>query len=287
MKAITEEEYRKLIHENMEILDKAIASGEYPHLTALLLSYGKSLYNKLSALYKYFGSYGEDERQRMSYYEGRGWEMMLSYDTMTTLGAGTDKATWKKAIDKLCDLQMFGRFRPRSGKYSFLNSSVQQLSADRAEKEGRNAVIWYRVPRYTDKLLQIAEGKALHVKVMGNGINKDAIRDAEGDVKANRITDTGYDIHPDTAYRREALARALEMWMRIDGYATAKKVIDSAIELEDWKGFSYERWVETWKAYKPKLFADLGLKEGRPSKAEKERWALKADSWIIRKAAEE
>ena len=93
MKAITEAEYRQLIRDNMTMLDSAIGSGEYPRLSALLLSHGKSLYRKLLTLHVYFIHYGEDERQRMSYYEGRGWEMMLSYDVMTTLGAGKDKKT--------------------------------------------------------------------------------------------------------------------------------------------------------------------------------------------------
>jgi hypothetical protein len=51
---------------------------------------------------------------------------------------------------------------------------------------------------------------------------------------------------------------------------------------EGTQSFDSFRWVETWKAYKRALYADLGLKEGRPTKAEKERWALKGDSWIIR-----
>jgi len=282
MKAITEAEYRQLIHDNMATLDRAIDSGEYPRLSALLLSRRKSLYRKLSALHSYFIAYGEDERQRMSYYEGRGWEMMLSFDAMTTLGAGKDKKTWEKALDKLCTLQMLGRFRPKGGKYSFLNSSVQQLSADRAEAAGREAVIWYRVPRYTDKLLKMAERRAPAVKKIGNGINKDAIRDAVGAVKANRITDTGYNIHPETEDRRDSLKWLLDMRLRLDGYATSKGLIAEIMEFDRWKGYSYDRWMETWKAYKPLLFEALQLKEGRPTKAEKAKWNISGDGWIIR-----
>ena len=283
MKAITEAAYRQQIQENMAMLDKAIASGNYPRLSALLLSHGKSLYRKLSALHSYFYGYGQDERQRLSYYEGRGWEMMLSYDTMTTLGAGTDKATWEKAILKLCALQMLGVYRPRTGEYSFLNSSVQQLSADRAEAAGRKPVLWYRVPGYTPNLLKIAEGKAEAVQQMGNGINKDAIRDAVGAVKANRITDTGYNIHPETEDRRDTLKWLLGMRLRVDGYTTSRNIVSEAKEFDKRKGYSYDRWLETWKAYKPLLFEALQLKEGRPTKAEKERWALEGDSWIIRR----
>lgn len=280
MKAITEAEYRQLIHDNMTMLDSAIYSGAYPRLSALLLSHRASLYRKLSALHSYFYRYGEDERQRLSYYEGRGWEMMLSYDVMTTLGAGTDKATWEQAIDKLCTLQMLGKFRPKGGEYSFLNSAVQQLSADRAEAAGRKPVIWYRVPRYTDKLLRIADGKAEAVREMGSGINKDAIEDEYGAVMANRITDTGYPMHDDTRRRRQALKQALQRQLSAWGFTDSRRVMQEATE--GTQSFDSFRWVETWKAYKRALYADLGLKEGRPTKAEKERWALKGDSWIIR-----
>lgn len=291
MKAITEAEYRQLIHDNMTMLDRAIGSGAYPRLSALLLSYRESLYRKLSALHSYFYHYGEDERQRLSYYEGRGWEMMLSYDVMTTLEAGKDKKTWEKAILKLCALQMLGCFRPRSGEYSFLNSSVQQLSADRAEAAGRKAVIWYRVPRYTDKLLRIAERRAPAVKAMGNGINKDAIRDAVGAVKANKITDTGYPMTKETEDRRTALAISVRELIKDNGYTTKEALLTFSryvyysYEFQD--GYSYYDddwylWYEAYGAYKPLLFKEMGVNEGRPTKAEKERWALEDDSWIIR-----
>ena len=281
MKAITEAEYRQLIHDNMTMLDSAIGSGAYPRLSALLLSHGESLYRKLLALHSYFYHYGEDERQRLSYYEGRGWEMMLSFDIMTTLGAGMDKATWEKAILKLCALQMLGCFRPRGGEYSFLNSAVQQLSADRAEAAGRKAVIWYRVPRYTDKLLRIAEKKAEAVRQLGSGIDKDAIRDMWGAVKANRITDTGYPIHDDTQKRRQALKEALQRQLSAWGFTDSRHVIQEATEAAQSHDSAF-RWIDTWKAYKQGLYADLCLKEGRPTKAEKQRWALDGDSWIIR-----
>lgn len=291
MKAITEAEYRQLIHDNMTMLDSAIGSGAYPRLSELLLSHGKSLYRKLLTLHVYFIHYGEDERQRMSYYEGRGWEMMLSYDVMTTLGAGKDKKTWEKALEKLCTLQMLGRFRPKGGEYSFLNSAVQQLSADRAAAAGRNAVIWYRVPRYTDKLLRIAERRAPAVKAMGNGINKDAIRDAVGAVKANKITDTGYPMTKETEDRRTALAISAKELIKDNGYTTKEALLTFSryvyYSYEFQEGYSYYDddwglWHEAYGAYKPLLFKEMGLKEGRPTKTEKQRWALNDDSWIIR-----
>ena len=207
--------------------------------------------------------------------------MMLSYDAMTTLGAGMDKATWEKAIEKLCALQMLGRFRPRGGAYSFLNSSVQQLSADRAEAAGRKAVIWYRVPAYTDKLLRIAEAKADTVRQLGSGIDKDAIRDMWGAVMANRVTDTGYPMHDDTQRRRQALKQALQRQISAKGFTDSRQVIQEATEATQRQDSPF-RWMDTWKAYRITLYADLGLKEGRPTKAEKERWALDGDSWIIR-----
>lgn len=279
MKQQSLDSYKRQLKQNAETIAEGL--NNYPRLSALLMAYNGSLYRKLMLIHEYLYRYGEDDaRQQWSFHRVRGWEGMISLDTLVSLG-GSDKETWRKAIFKLCALQMLGCFRPKTDKkYGLLNTSVQQLSADRAEAAGRNAVIWYRVPAYTDRLLQIADEKAEAVQQMGSGINKDAIRDAWGAVMANRVTDTGYPIHDDTQRRRQALKQALQRQLSAWGFTDSRRVMQEATE--DTQSLDSFRWVETWKAYKRALYADLGLKEGRPTKAEKERWALKGDSWIIR-----
>lgn len=280
MKQQSLDSYKRQLKQNVETIADGL--NNYPRLSALLMAYNGSLYKKLMLIHEYLYRYGEDDvRQQWSFHKVRGWEGMISLDTLVSLG-GSDKETWRKAILKLCALQMLGCFRPRTDKkYGLLNTSVQRLSADRAEAAGRKPVIWYRVPAYTDRLLQIADGKAEAVRQLGSGIDKDAIRDAWGAVMANRITDTGYPMHDETQRRRQALKQALQRQLSAWGFTDSRHVMQEARENAGSFVYAY-KWKDTWKAYKPALCADLGLKEGRPTKAEKERWALKGDSWIIR-----
>ena len=284
MRVVSETTYRRNIKENVALLEAAIESGNYPNLTELLNAYGKSLYRKLCALLDYFGSYGRDIKQRMSYHDGRGWEMMLSYDTMTALGAGTDKATWEKAVLKLATLDLLRMFRPRTAdEYRDMNTSVQQLSAERAIEATRKPVTWYHVPKYTKQRLKAAEELAKVVKA-GAAVDKDSLRDELGAKQANRITDTGYDIHTKTKVRRTYLKIALEWQLIRFHFTTTEAVLDDLCGKEAYLVFGNRKQYEkTWKAYKPLLFADLGLKEGRPSKEEKEKWGIVGDRWIIRR----
>jgi hypothetical protein len=226
---------------------------------------------------------------------------MASLDTLVSRYK-SNKETWRKALLKLLALQMIGRYIPRlDNEYAYLNSAAQQHSAERAkqaaaaEREAlaefgapaetlnrvkRRPCTYYRLYPFTDKLLGIAEGKAAAVKKMGSGIDKNAIRDAFGKEQADRATDTAYDMDEGTDARRQALAYALQRQLSAWGFTDSRRVMQEATE--GTQSFDSFRWVETWKAYKRALYADLGLKEGRPTKAEKERWALKGDSWIIR-----
>lgn len=282
MRVVSESTYRKNIKDNITLLAAAIEGGEYPNLTEVFNAYGRSLYRKLQVLLEYFGNYGHDIKQRMSYSDSRGWEMMASYEVMTTLGAGMDKATWEKAVLKLVTMDMLRMFRPRTvEEYRYLNTDVQQLSAERALASGRKPVNWYHVPKYTKQRLKAADDLARAVKA-GAAMDKDSLRDELGAKQANRITDTGYDIHPDTDDRRDALEWLLGVRLRLDGYATSKGLINEIMEFDKSKGYSYERWLKTWTAYKRTLFDKYHLKEGKPSKAEKEKWGLVSDGWIVR-----
>ena len=285
MRVVSESTYRKNIKDNITLLEAAINSGEYPNLTEVFNRYGRSLYRKLQATLNYFSNYGNDVKQRMSYHEGRGWEMMLSYEVMTTLGAGMDKATWEKAVLKLVTMDMLRVYRPRTAEeYRDMNTSVQQLSAERAIEAKRKPVNWYHVPKYTKQRLKAADELAKAVKA-GAAADKDSLRDELGAKQANRITDTGYDIHQQTKYRRWILLAQIRIDIRENGYTTKDKVISACYgrskHSEDIFG-SLARWKETLNSYLPQLKKEQRLKVGRPSKAEKEKWGISGDGWIIR-----
>jgi hypothetical protein len=282
MRVVSESTYRKNIKDNITLLAAAIEGGEYPNLAEVLNAYGRSLYRKLQVLLEYFSNYGHDIKQRMSYSDSRGWEMMASYEVMTTLGAGMDKATWEKAVLKLITMDMLRMFRPRTvEEYRYLNTDVQQLSAERALASGRKPVNWYHVPKYTKQRLKAADDLARAVKA-GAAIDKDSLRDKLGAKQANKITDTGFDIYPDADDRRDTLEWMLGVKLRTFGYTTSKELISEAMEFDKSKGYTYKRWLQTWTAYKPFLFDKYGLHENKPSKAEKEKWGLVSDGWIVR-----
>lgn len=309
MSMITKKRHKRELQENLQILNNIVCgadAGYYPALRGLFVTKeGKTnaLYNKLVCLHDYALHFEDDGEKKMED-AGRGWEWFASQGKLVEL-YGSNKETWGKAINKLSMLGLVGVFNPRMNEDGEkFNSSGQQHSADRAKQgaaiEGIKAAMldygysneaveglkcrpcrWYRIHHYTDKLLKRAENLAPLVKA-GAARDKDSIRDALGAKAANAITDTAYNIHPDTDDRRETLEWVMGMWFRIDGYATSKKVIRSAMELDEWKGYTYDRWLETWKAYKPLLFAEKGLKESRPTNAEKAKWGIVGDGWIIR-----
>ena len=291
MRVVSESTYRKNIKDNITLLETAIEGGEYPNLTEVFNARGRSLYRKLQVMLEYFNNYGHDIKQRMSYHEGRGWEMMLSYEVMTTLGAGKDNKTWEESIRKIGTMDMIRMFRPRTDEeYKYLNTEVQQLSAERALASGRKPVTWYHVPKYTKQRLKAADELAKAVKA-GAAIDKDSLRDELGEKQANRITDTGYPIHEQTENRRKALEISVKEKLKDDGYTTKQEVITFARYLyytfEFEQGYSYynddwQRWKDTYRAYKRQMLKTLGLKESRPSKAEKEKWGISGDGWIIR-----
>lgn len=304
---ITKKRHKRELQDNLQILNNIVSGADagYPALRGLFVTReGKTnaLYNKLVCLLDY-ALHFEDDGKRMERTK-RGWEWYASQNKLVEL-YGSNKETWGKAINKLSMLGLVGVFNPRMNedgeKY---NSPGQQYSADRAKQGAamervKAAMLdygyspeyvnglschpcrWYRILHYTDRLLKRADTLAPLVKA-GAARDKDAMRDAVGAKMANAITDTAYDIHPETYDRRDALEWMLGVWLRIDGYTTSKKVISETREFEKWRGYTQDRWVETWKAYKPLLFEKLKLKEGKPSKAEKEKWGLNSDAWIIR-----
>lgn len=302
MKQMTLDEYKAMVEYNLIALPRALESGQYPQLTMLFNAYGGSLQRKLVCLYKYFIAYGENKAQRVSYHESRGIEMMASLQTLVNKYK-SDKRTWNKSISKLCALQIIGVRKPDNDPECKFNTQEQQYSYERAEarinqmvkaasdygmsqgkieslkKKHVNACYWYRAVKLTDDMLAMAEALAPSIKAMGAGIDKDAIRDVRGEDLANSITDTGWDMHSDTEDRRTCLKAELERQLSNRGYATVDDVICRSAAGHC---YVYDRWVKTWKSYKPRLMEELGLRYSRPSKAEMEKFKLQTCAFIIR-----
>ena len=286
---ITRKRHRKQLQDNLQTLDSIVSDPDtvYPALRGLFVTQeGKpnALYNKLVCLHDYALHY-EDDGERKMEDAGRGWEWFASQQTLVDK-YGSNKETWGKAINKLSMLGLLNVFKPRmNADGEKFNSPGQHYSAERAKDAAvngsRRPCTWYRVYHYTKKALAFAESRAPLVKA-GKARDKDSMRDALGAKAANAITDTAYDIHPDTDDRRETLEWVVGMCLRVYGYATSNMVTNKAMELDSRKGYSYNRWEKTWKAYKPLLFEKYRLKESRPTNAEKAKWGIVGNGWIIR-----
>ena len=310
---ITKKRHMKQLQDNLQILDSIVSDPDtiYPGLRELFIlksgpNKGKpnALYCKLVNLHHYVLHYEDDGEKKMED-AGRGWEWFASQQTLVD-NYGSNKNTWKRAIRKLYFMGLIGIYNPVDGRE--FNTPGQQYSAERAKQgmalSGLKAALiqngfpadavekymddlscrpctWYRIHHYTEKLLDRAEALAPLVKA-GYATDKDSMRDVGGKEFANLITDTGYDIHPNTELRRTLLGLELvTQLLENRGYTTSKNVLDAFTD----KGLSFgskQRWLETWKSYKPYLFDERKLKESRPTNAEKERWGLAGDGWIIR-----
>jgi len=307
---ITKKRHMKQLQDNLQILNNIVsgADAEYPALRELFTTHsgankGKpnALYKKLVCLHDYALHFEDDGEKRMED-AGRGWEWYASQNKLVEM-YGSNKETWRKAINKLSLMGLVGIFNPRmtedGEKY---NTPGQQYSAERA-KQGtamaatKQALLdygysaeyvdgltcrpcrWYRIHHYTRKLLMRAEALAPLVKA-GAARDKDSMRDAVGAKMANAITDTAYDEHQLTNIRRKMLVIYLINHLVDDEYTTAERVINAAY-LGEWG--SYQRWEDTWKSYLPQLKKEFALKVGRPSKMEKEKWGLMDDRHIIRR----
>ena len=88
------------------------------------------------------------------------------------------------------------------------------------------------------------------------------------------------------AERRQALSDALQSLIGAAGYTTAELVKSTVYgQFNDPKRHSMKRIGDAWRSYKPTMLESLSLKESRPTNAEKERYGLEDDSYIIRPIA--
>lgn len=319
-------EYRAELKKNRQIIQDIIGNGsEYPTLSKRLGAYNTSLGRKLDSILSYAIEYGtEDEAQFISReYGARGFECMLSYETMVKLYGGSVE-TWWNSIQMLSSLGLLyirkpDMHKPMSEDNPNGNTPAQEYSRERArikagkDKPGIKPVNWYSFPRYTKGVLAEAEKRAEALKGLSMGsINKDAVRDR---LEA-RIADTAYDtpfgISEHVQVYRGVIRSVMQNQLSQHGYTRPEAVLKEAYqqisgedmaeadaakmeESEDiWDGaFDADKAKQearihatlkrVWGAYRPQLFVELGLKYSAPTTLEREQWKLVSTNWIIRR----
>lgn len=317
-------EYRRELEKNKQVLQDILSgalSTAYPHLSKRLCDYRASLGKKLGSILSYAISYGQNEEEFISKADGcRGYECMLSYDSMVKLYGGSCD-TWWKGMQMLAALGLLYIHKPDmhdgdDNNSSYGNTPAQEYSLNRARKKSASSgvrhrpVNWYSFPKYTERMLAEAERRAAALEGIRIGsINKDVIRDRLGDVVANNAYDTPYGISGETEAYREVIRQVIEAQILEHGYTTPSAVLMEAYdqtagedveeptaadeERDIWSAIEDDRQLRAgergrkrlkraWDGYRSSLFAEMGLKYSAPTKAEKEALQLHSGSWIIR-----
>lgn len=319
-------EYRTELKKNRQIIQDILGNGSaYPALSKRLGAYNASLGRKLDSILCYAMKYGaEDEAQFISREQGvRGFECMLSFETMVKLYGGSVE-TWWRSIQMFATLGLLyirkpDMHEPMSEDNPNGNTPAQEYSRERArikakkDKPGIKPVNWYSFPRYTKGVLAEAEKRAEALKGLSIGsINKDAVRDR---LEA-RIADTAYDtpfgISDHVQAYRGVIRSVIQAQLSQHGYTSPEAVLKEAYqqiagedmaeadaaktaEPEDiWDGaFDADKAKQEariratlkriWGAYRPQLFIELGLMYSAPTKEEMEAFQFQSKGWIIRR----
>lgn len=200
---------------------------------------------------------------------------------MRTFGGSLE--TWAKTIPRLCVLGLIDSFKPKLNGSKDRNTPEQQHSAERAIERGRKPVTWYHVPEYTEALLVEAEMRAAALDPIRGKLTKDGVRETLGADIANAADgQTYYNMHPEAAERLGMLKEVLHELIDRNGYTTAEElaqtVYDRLEQLAPGR-HSMRRIMDTWNNC-PALAE--GMKIGRPTKAEMQRFGLQTQRHIIR-----
>lgn len=260
---------------NLSLLSSAEENGQYPNLFKLLNRYGGSCWHRLRQLYEYFA-----EQQRNGYGEycefHKVQEAFASFDELIKRYRG-NKETWKSATFKLAAMGLLIIHVPDQDRR--YNSARHIESIERAKAAGhRYPVTWYGIPEYTESLLEQANSRANNLQWIKG---KDGLRDILGVSEANRITGTGWNIHPDTDERRRVLKAALHDIISKNGYAYAEDVIAMAEKERLSEGDGW-RVRKTWEEYKTILYFEMDMVYSRPNKEDKKKYKLETDKYIIK-----
>ena len=280
-------QYRATLPVNMALLTSALSDRRFPNLSKLLRAYGDSLYIVIQCMHDYIQYYGEREGQEWDSDE-TGHRAYASYDTMVDMYGGS-KQTWVKGIRKLCALGLLNAHVPRTTQEGRRQNTYRMaVSAERAKDRGQKPVRYYSIPTYTLELFQEAEALTPLVR-NGAAVDKDSMRDAFGSETANRLTDNGFKLSPDTAQRRRLIRCCLMALIADKGYTTKAEVLYYA-DLFCWRlsassdAYNEQRWKDTYKGYWRQLSSDLQLKGTGPTDEERERFNLVTSKYIIRQA---
>lgn len=255
--------------DNIEALHQ-MTPEEYPTLHKALFSYKRALLHRLEQLIEY--------RQE----QGKTW-VFASVGYLVGRYGGSC-TTWQTNREYFSAVGLM-RVRKPTKKTT---APALKDSFQRAGK-GRQAVIWYTIPDYTPERLARAEQAAARFKAKGinrKGLTKQGIIIAMGRKEANKaVIDWRSRSDKDTAAEYE-IVRQIKMAISRKGYAMkdhiitrSAKRIKTAFKLDFIEALYFLRQI--WANRNRRLLSMAGARYHKPTRAEKERFNLKGDNWII------
>ena len=202
---------------------------------------------------------------------------------------GGDKKTASACIAMFC---LFGLVEKRASNW-YLDPNIDSPSfmakghRERAPTPYKQGIMWYHVPEYTPELLQRAEQYAAIWQESGHtrkAISKATLIRLYGYEDADRAY--GYNAVKLSKRSKEAERRIraeAEKLIKASGYFYPQQLLSICIrQLEAEAQAEAAAVNKTWTSIKAPLMQENGWKYSKPSKAEKEKYSLANDRWIIR-----
>lgn len=200
----------------------------------------------------------------------------LSVRYLVSLHGGSN-STWQNMRAFACDAGLLSRIKP--GELSKVRPF--QISNELGERYGKTrGVGWYSVPEYSTVTLKHAESVAMRYLNKGfkpSKISKKMVADASGQAQANRLYADGR--KKGTIHRRieHELSMRIQKTIAVNGYATKKDVIAMAVST----GYPRKRVEQVWAEYGGVIIKQCGAEYRRPSTADKQRFGLADNCWIL------
>lgn len=255
--------------DNIEALHQ-MNPEEYPALYKALFSYKRALLHRLEQLIKY--------RQE----QGKAW-VFASVEYLVGRYGGSC-TTWQTNREYLSAVGLMNIRKPTKKT----TSRALQDSIQRAGK-GRQAVIWYTIPDYTPERLARAEKAAARFKAKGinrKGLTKQGLIIAVGPKEANKAVIDGRSRSERDRAAEYEIIRQIQMAISRKGYAMKEQVIKrSTKRIKTAYKLDYIEALylisRIWANRNKRLLSMAGARYHRPTRAEKERFNLKDNGWII------
>ncbi len=249
-----------------------MTTEEYPVLHKALYSYKGALLHRLEQIIT-FGN------ERFP-----GWKWFpASVDKLIEQYHGS-ASTWQTGKAYLVTVGLLDERRPTSKSLSkAMRESVRRAG------EGRQAVLWYHVPDYTPELFRAAEQAAERYKARGinrTGLTIQGAIIAQGKMKAQHdLVNYRTRSKRDRAGENEII-RQIKMAISRKGYALKEQVVKrSAKRIKTTYKLDYIGALclirHIWANRNKRLLSMVGVRYGRPTKEQKERFNLKGGGWII------